>query len=80
MPGPFLRELDGVERRSVSFLEKQQIAAFVDDANGHFHVPFLGFRFGRGDHRLDGGQVQIFFGGKIGSKSCCCEKSEHSKK
>ena len=63
-----LRPLQGVERRGVTLLEKEEIAAFVDDDDGDADLALFGFGFGSGDHGLNRGEVDIFFGGEIGGK------------
>jgi hypothetical protein len=70
---------DGVEGGGIGFLEEKEIAAFVHDADGDFDIAFFGFRFGGGDHGLDGGEIDIFFGWQIGGGGSG-HKSEHNKK
>ncbi len=70
---------DGVEGGGIGFLEEEEVAAFVDDADGDFDIALFGFRFGGGDHGLDGGEVDEFFGWQIGGGGSGHE-SEHNKK
>ena len=73
-----LGELDGVEGGGVRFLKEKKISAFVHDADSDFDVAFLGLRLSSSDHGFDGRQIQIFFGGQIGSRGCHgkCERDE----
>lgn len=61
-----LGEFDGVERGGIRFLQKKQMAAFVDDADSHFNIQLFSFRFSGRDHRFDCRQVHKFPGGQIG--------------
>ena len=78
MTGLSLRELDGVHLNSIASFEKHQIPAIVHDANGDMDLPLRGFRFGTADHRLHGGQVKVFFGGKF-SVRAHGQKQHHGK-
>ena len=61
-----LRPHDGVEGGAVGLLKEKEIAAFVHDADGDLDILFFGFGFGGGNHGLDGREVDVFFGWKIG--------------
>ena len=62
-----LRELDGVQARLVGLLQEEEVAALVDDADGHLHIAVLGFPLGGGGHGLDCREVQVLARGKVGS-------------
>ena len=51
----FLGKLDGIERRALAPLQKQEVAAVVDNADGDMDVAPRLFGFRTGHHGLDGG-------------------------
>src|SRR5205823_2104692 len=66
VPRLLLCEVDGIQAGPIGLLQKEQIAAFVDDADRDLHVAFLHLGLGRGGQRFNGGEVEIFTGREVG--------------
>jgi hypothetical protein len=54
-----LRKLNGVEGMHCRLSQEQQVAALVDNANGHLDMRFLGFCFRGATIVLMAAQIQI---------------------
>ena len=57
-----LRPSDGADWRSIALLQEQERRVVIHNADGDADVALLRLGFRRGNHGLDGRQVQVFFG------------------
>jgi hypothetical protein len=74
-----LSKLDRVDRRAVCLFEEKKVSAVVYDTKGDFDVAVFGFGLGGGNHRLDGGEIQILLGWEIRGRNCCDDTQQEEK-
>src|SRR5271167_523376 len=63
--GFLLSKVQSITRGAIAFFEIEQIAALVDNTDGHLHIEFLGRCFRCSDHRLDCDETQVLFAWKF---------------